>query len=214
MTVLDPFYLLVDDVKWIRRLAPLGLKLVQLRIKTSDEEAIRKQVLEAQKLCRQYAVQLILNDYWQIAIATGCDFVHLGQEDLDTADIQAIRAAGLKLGVSTHDDQELQRVISLRPDYIALGPIYATRSKTLRFSPQGIEPIRSWKQQLGRIPLVAIGGLTLDHAREVLSAGADSLAVISDVCLNADPQERLRQWLAATRPQRAALSAALSGEIE
>jgi len=206
VTTLDPFYLLVDDVQWIRRLAPLGLKLVQLRIKTADGDEIRRQVLEAQKLCRQHAVQLILNDYWQIAIETGCDFVHLGQEDLDTADIQAIRAAGLKLGISTHDHQELHRVISLQPDYVAFGPIFATRSKTLHFPPQGLDPIRSWKQQLGRIPLVAIGGLALEHAREVLEAGADSLAVISDVSLNADPQARLRQWLTATRPERAALS--------
>jgi len=201
---LDPFYLIVDDVEWIRRLAPAGLKLVQLRIKNSAAEKIRQQTHEALQLCRQHGVQLILNDHWQLAIELGCDFVHLGQEDLDSADLGAIRGAGLKLGISTHDARELHRVLSLQPDYVALGPIFPTRSKSLRFAPQGLDNISVWKQQLrddfGNIPLVAIGGLSLEHAREALSAGADSLAVISDVSLHPDPEARVRQWLEVTRP--------------
>ncbi len=201
---LDPFYLIVDDVEWIRRLAPVGLKLVQLRIKNTETDRLRRQVREALKLCRKHGVQLILNDHWQLAIELGCDFVHLGQEDLDGADLEAIRGAGLKLGISTHDAGELYRVLGLAPDYVALGPIFATRSKTLRFAPQGLEPLGVWKQQLrenfGDIPLVAIGGLTPEHARAVLDAGADSLAVISDVSSDPDPETRVRYWLEITRP--------------
>ena len=201
---LDPFYLIVDDAAWIRRLAPVGLKLVQLRIKNAGADKVRQQVREALQICRQYEVQLILNDHWRIAIELGCDFVHLGQEDLDTADLAAIRDAGLELGVSTHDIQELHRVLSIQPNYVALGPIFPTRSKKLRFAAQGLDTLRIWKQQLrenfGDIPLVAIGGLSLEHARDVLSAGADALAVISDVSLHEDPQARVRQWLELTRP--------------
>jgi len=199
MIKLDPFYLIVADAGWIRRLAPLGLKLVQLRIKQASDGEIRRQVRQAQQLCTHYGVQLIINDYWEIAIECGCDFVHLGQEDLDGADLKAIHNAGLRLGVSTHDHRELHRVISLAPDYVALGPIFPTRSKTLNFAAQGLEPIPVWKQQLGRIPLVAIGGLSLERAREVLEAGADALAVISDVSGHPDPEQRVREWLAATR---------------
>ncbi len=200
MISLDPFYLIVDDVAWIRRLAPAGLKMVQLRIKNAGVDEVRRQVHEAQQLCRQHRIQLILNDYWQTAIDMGCDFVHLGQEDLDTADLESLRQAGMKLGVSTHDPRELDRVLALRPDYVALGPIFPTRSKTLRFAPQGLETIGVWKQQLGTTPLVAIGGLSLEAAADVLAAGADCLAVISDVSMHPDPQARVRQWLSATRP--------------
>jgi len=199
MMRLDPFYLLVDDSSWIRRLAPLGLKLVQLRIKKTDDEHLRVQIAEAQQLCERYGLQLIINDYWKLAIELGCDFVHLGQEDLDAADVETIRQAGLRLGVSTHNADELHRVVGLNPDYVALGPIFPTRSKEVHFAAQGLDPIRSWKAQLNGIPLVAIGGLSLEHAAQVLKAGADSIAVISDVCQHPDPERRCRQWLEATR---------------
>ncbi len=204
MMHLDPFYLLVDDSSWIRRLAPLGLKLVQLRIKNADDEHLRVQIAEAQQFCEGLGVQLIINDYWKLAIELGCDFVHLGQEDLDAASVETIREAGLKLGVSTHDAQELQRVVGLSPDYVALGPIFPTRSKVVNFAAQGLDPIRSWKAQLNGIPLVAIGGLSLEHAAQVLEAGADSIAVISDVCQHPDPEGRCQQWLEATRPSNIA----------
>jgi len=199
MTRLDPFYLIVDDAGWIRRLAPVGLKLVQLRIKDRGTTEIRRQVHAAQRLCKLHGVQLIINDYWQIAIETGCNFVHLGQGDLNGADLGAIRGAGLRLGVSTHDARELHRALGVRPDYVALGPIFPTSSKPMPFAPQGLEPIHAWKRRLGEIPLVAIGGLSVERAREALDAGADSLALISDVSLDPDPEARARQWLAVTR---------------
>ena len=104
---LDPFYLIVDHVDWLQRLLPCGVKLVQLRVKDASEAIVSAQVLEAKKLCANYGAQLVVNDYWRLAIDLGCDFIHLGQEDLLAADLPAIRAAGMKLGVSTHDETEL-----------------------------------------------------------------------------------------------------------
>ena len=196
--MLDRFYLIVDDVAWIERLLPHGLRLVQLRIKERPEDEIRRQIGLAKSLCATAGAQLIVNDYWQLAIEAGCDFVHLGQEDLDTADITAIRRAGLRLGISTHDDIELDRALLLMPDYIALGPIFPTRLKKMKWEQQGVARVSEWKHRIGRIPLVAIGGLTPDRAAEVLAAGADSAAVVTDILLHADPIDRMRQWITAT----------------
>ncbi len=105
---LDPFYLIVDSADWIVRLVPEGVKLVQLLVKYRSEADLRQEIRSARAICAEYRCQLIVNDYWQLAIEEGCDFVHLGQEDLETADLAAIRAAGVKLGFSTHDEAELQ----------------------------------------------------------------------------------------------------------
>ena len=198
-TMLDRFYLIVDDVSWIARLVPLGVKLVQLRIKDRDEDYIRGQIRDALKICIAYQAQLIVNDYWKLAIAEGCDFIHLGQEDIDTADLAAIRRAGLKIGFSTHDFDELARVLPLKPNYVALGPIYPTKLKAMRFAPQGLERIGVWKKLIGNIPLVAIGGLTVERIAGAFHAGADILSVVTDVTLNADPEGRVVEWLSATQ---------------
>ncbi|WP_119461114.1 thiamine phosphate synthase [Rhodospirillaceae bacterium SYSU D60014] len=197
--MLDPFYPIVDDVIWLRRLLPLGVRLVQLRIKEKPEAEIRRQVREAKALCARHGAQLIVNDAWRIAIEESCDFVHLGQSDLDSADLPAIRRAGLRLGISTHSHSELDRALSLAPDYIALGPIYPTILKQMPWAPQGLDRIGEWKRLIGDRPLVAIGGLTVERAAPVLAAGADSLAVVTDVLRNADPESRTRDWIAATR---------------
>lgn len=195
---LDRFYLIVDDVSWIMRMVPLGVKLVQLRIKDKSEQVVRSQLNEARAICSTHGAQLVINDYWQIAIEDGHDFVHLGQEDLDTADLRAMARAGIRLGVSTHDPNELQRVLTLNPDYIALGPIYPTRLKSMRFAPQGLAKIYEWKKQIGDIPLVAIGGLDIERGKLAFHSGADLVAVVTDVTLNADPEARVREWLKTT----------------
>jgi len=202
--MLDRFYLIVDDVAWIERLLPHGLRLVQLRIKEQPDDEIRRQINLAKSLCADAGAQLIVNDYWRLAIEAGCDFVHLGQEDLDTADIAAIRRAGLRLGISTHDEAELDRALLLMPDYIALGPIFPTRLKKMKWDQQGVERVSEWRRRIGRIKLVAIGGLTPERAIEVLAAGADSAAVVTDILLHPDPVGRLQQWIAATRQNDAA----------
>ena len=197
--MLDPFYLIVDDASWIARLVPLGVRLVQLRVKNRPEEEVRRQVREARAICARHRAQLVVNDYWRIAIEEGCDFVHLGQEDLADADLAAIRRAGLRLGISTHDPAELDRALAADPDYVALGPIYPTRLKAMPWAPQGLERIAQWKDRVRDLPLVAIGGLSVERAPEALAAGADSLAVVTDVTLDPDPEARVRQWINVTR---------------
>ncbi len=197
---LDPFYPIVDSSAWVERLVPLGVKLLQLRIKdVEDENRLRQEISAAKTACEKHGCQLIINDHWRLAIDEACNFVHLGQEDLDSADLTAIRRAGMRLGVSTHDGEELETALSVDPDYIALGPVFPTSSKSLKWAPQGVEKVSGWKRHVGNLPLIAIGGITLEKAREVLRSGADSIAVISDVTRNRDPEQRTRDWIVATR---------------
>jgi thiamine-phosphate pyrophosphorylase len=200
---LDPFYLIVDDARWLERLLPLGAKLVQLRIKDRPENEVRSQIRAARELSTKFGAQLVINDFWLLALEEGCDFVHLGQGDLDGADIAALRAKGVRLGVSTHDEAELDRALSLSPDYVALGPVYPTLLKKMSFAPQGLERLGDWKRRIGDIPLVAIGGLTPERARLVLRAGADSACVVTDILRNPEPEGRAREWIAATANWRA-----------
>ena len=197
---LDPFYLIVDSVDWLCRLLPCGVRLVQLRIKDASEVETRRQIGAAREFCAQAGARLIVNDYWRLAIDLGCDFIHLGQEDLAGADLPAIRRAGIKFGLSTHDEAELETALAQEPDYVALGPIYPTLLKKMPWAPQGLEKIGLWRKRIGALPLVAIGGLTPERGVEALRAGADSVAVVTDITLNAEPEARARQWVAATRP--------------
>ncbi|HWL66869.1 MAG TPA: thiamine phosphate synthase [Geminicoccus sp.] len=197
--MLDPFYLIVDHPRWLERLLPVGVRLVQLRMKDLPQAELRALVRQGRDLAQAHGAQLIVNDYWRLALEEGCDFVHLGQEDLAEADLAAIRAAGLKLGISTHDDAELDRALATEPDYVALGPIFPTILKQMRWAPQGLERIGAWKRRIGQVPLVAIGGLTPERGTAALAAGADSVAVVTDVLLNADPEARCREWLDVTR---------------
>lgn len=199
---LDPFYLIVDSSSWISRLVPLGVKLVQLRIKDATEVALRREIAVSKELCAKHGCQLIVNDYWQLAIDEGCDFVHLGQEDLADADVAAIRKAGLKLGVSTHDGEELDTALGVNPDYVALGPVYPTILKKMKWAPQGVERVADWKRRVGDLPLVAIGGLNPERLPGVFENGADIAAVVTDITLNADPEARTREWLDVTERWR------------
>lgn len=199
---LDPFYPIFDHTDWLHRLLPMGIKLVQLRIKDTAEAELRTQIAEARDLCAAQGAQLIVNDYWQIAIDLGCDFIHLGQEDLDGADLPAIRRAGIRLGVSTHDPAELDRGLSVDPDYIALGPVYPTILKQMKWDPQGLDRVAEWKRLVGDIPLCAIGGMTAERAPGALEAGADIVSVVTDITLNTDPEARVKDWIAATDAAR------------
>lgn len=196
---LDRFYPIFDSADWLARMLPLGLRLAQLRIKARPEPDLRAEIRRARHLCRQAGAQLVVNDHWQLAIEEGCDFVHLGQEDLDCADLPAIRRAGLRLGVSTHDEGELDRALAVRPDYVALGPIYPTTLKVMAWPPQGIDRLGDWKRRIGELPLVAIGGFTVARAAGAFAAGADLVSVVTDITLNVDPEARLRQWVEVTR---------------
>lgn len=194
---LSSFYPIFDSADWIERLVPLGIKLVQLRIKDLPEDDIAQHIRRAQAVCRQHNCTLIINDYWQLAMSMGCDWVHLGQEDLDTADIDAIRAAGLRLGISTHDHPELKRALALSPDYVALGPVYPTILKKMKWHEQGLDRVTEWKALVGDVPLVAIGGMSVERAALAFSAGADIVAAVTDITLHTDPELRVKQWLEA-----------------
>jgi thiamine-phosphate pyrophosphorylase len=190
-------YPIVDSAEWVRRLLPAGVRLVQLRIKDRPEQQIREEIHAAQALCRRSGAQLIVNDHWRIALEEGCDYVHLGQSDLDTADVTALRRGHVRIGVSTHDHAELERALAVAPDYVALGPIYPTRLKVMPWAPQGLARIGEWKRRVGEIPLVAIGGLTAERLQGVFEAGADVAAVVTDIVRDPDPEARARRWLEA-----------------
>ena len=197
---LDPFYPIVDSAGWVARLTGVGARLLQLRIKDKDDAWVARETRQALETCAKTGAVLVVNDFWRVAISEGASWVHLGQGDLDHADIGAIRKAGLRLGVSTHDDAELTRALRLDPDYVALGPIYPTILKAMAFPPQGLQRIGEWKRRIGAIPLAAIGGLNVERAKLCLAAGADIVAVVTDITLNADPEARAREWIAATQP--------------
>lgn len=189
-------YPIVESAAWVRRLTGLGVRLVQLRVKGEPQERVLAEISVARACCVAAGAQLIVNDYWQLALAAGCDFVHLGQGDLATADVAALRRAGVRLGVSTHDESELECALAHAPDYVALGPIYPTLLKVMPWAPQGLARIGEWKRRIGELPLVAIGGLTLERLPGVFAAGADVAAVVTDIVRAAQPEARTRQWLA------------------
>ncbi|MGJ5047829.1 thiamine phosphate synthase [Bradyrhizobium oligotrophicum] len=195
----DRFYPVVDSLAWVERLTKLGVGTVQLRAKDLNDGEALQIVTDALAITRGTATKLIVNDYWRAAVVAGAQHVHLGQEDLAEADVVAIKQAGLTLGLSTHDDAELETALAAEPDYVALGPIFPTTLKAMRFAPQGVAKIGEWKKRVGTIPLVAIGGIKLEQAAEIFAAGADSIAVVSDVTQNPDPDARVRAWLDATR---------------
>jgi thiamine-phosphate pyrophosphorylase len=188
-------YPIVDSAAWVRRLTALGVRLVQLRIKEQSEATLLGEIRAAHGCCAAAGAQLIVNDYWRLALEAGCDFVHLGQGDLDNADVAALRRAGVRLGISTHDEHELERALALDADYVALGPIYPTLLKMMPWRPQGLARISEWKRRVGARPLVAIGGLTLERLPGVFAAGADVAAVVTDIVRAAHPEARAREWL-------------------
>lgn len=199
---LDPFYPIVPDSRWLARLVPLGVRTIQLRLKDAPDAEIRRQIADGLALCRAHGCQFIVNDYWRQAIDLGADAIHLGQEDLATADLAAIKAAGARLGLSSHDTAELDIALAAEPDYIALGPIYETKLKAMKWAPQGLDRVTLWKARIGSIPLVAIGGITPERAPGVRAAGADSIAVITDFFTAADPEARVAAWVQWSADQK------------
>jgi thiamine-phosphate pyrophosphorylase len=204
LALLDRFYPIVPDSAWLARIAPLGIRTVQLRVKDQPDHVVREEIKTSLDIARRYGIQLIVNDYWQQAIELGAGFVHLGQEDLAAANVAAIKSAGLNLGVSTHDKAELAAALAVQPDYVALGPVYETKLKAMRWALQGLDRVTAWKAAIGEITLVAIGGITPERAAAVVAAGADSVAVITDFLTHPSPDDRVREWVTwasgATQP--------------
>lgn len=198
MTKFPSFYPVMPDAEWVARLAPLGIEVIQLRLKDAAPDEIERQIKASMAVCAKYDVQLIVNDYWEAALRLGADYVHLGQEDLAAADVSAIKAAGMRFGVSTHDEAELETALAVSPDYVALGPIYETLLKKMKWAPQGLETVQEWRKKTD-LPLIGIGGITPQLAGMVLEAGADSVAVVTDIITSPLPEARVREWLSETR---------------
>ena len=179
-------YPVVDSVQWIERLLDAGVRTLQLRIKDRHDEEVEADVVAAIALGRRYNARLFINDYWRLAIKHQAYGVHLGQEDLQATDLNAIRAAGLRLGVSTHDDMEIDVALAARPSYIALGHVFPTQTKQMPSAPQGLEQLARHVERLADYPTVAIGGISLARAPAVIATGVGSIAVVSAITQAAD----------------------------
>ena len=189
------FYPVVHDAAWVQRLLDWGVRTVQLRFKAAGHTAaeIECEVFAAVEAGKQVpGAQVFINDHWQLALAVGAYGVHLGQEDLDIADIDALRRAGLRLGLSTHTPAELVRAKAVQPSYLAIGPIYPTTLKVMPYAPVGLAQLKDWVALAAPYPVVAIGGISLERLPGVLAClngGNDGVAVVSAVTLAADPQQ-------------------------
>ena len=199
------FYPVVPTADWVQRLLGWGVRTVQLRIKAADhslaEIALQvRAVVEAGRAVP--GAQVFVNDHWQFALAAGAYGVHLGQEDLNTADIEALRRAGTRLGLSTHTPAELARAHAVQPSYLAIGPVYATTLKVMPYDPVGLERLKLWAPQAAPYPVVAIGGISLERLPGVwacLGGENDGVAVVSAVTLATDPQRAALQGLKLTK---------------
>lgn len=188
-------YPVVDNSQWVKKLIAEGVTTLQLRMKSLSQQQRHDEIKKALSYC-DASVAFFVNDYWQQAIELGAYGVHLGQEDLDDASLAEIADAGLRLGVSTHAYWELARALAINPSYIALGPIYETTSKAMPFSPQGLERLKKWTALLdGHYPLVAIGGIDIERAKQVKATGVGSAAMISAITKATDYQHATQSLL-------------------
>lgn len=188
-------YPVVDSVAWIERLLNVGVKTLQLRIKDKQDDEVEADITAAIALGHRHQARLFINDYWRLAIKHQAYGVHLGQEDLETTDLNAIRHAGLRLGVSTHDDMEIEVALAARPSYIALGHVFPTQTKQMPSAPQGVDQLARHIARLADYPTVAIGGISLARAPAVLATGVGSIAVVSAITQADDWQAATAQLL-------------------
>lgn len=187
-------YPIVDSSFWVEKLLSQGIKCIQLRIKQADQHYLEKQIQQSVALAKHYQAKLFINDYWQLAIRFSAAGVHLGQEDLHNADIDAIYQSGLYLGVSTHCYYEVARAHTLSPSYMACGPIYFTHSKPMAFEAQGIKQLKRWRRTLS-YPLVAIGGINLERLSDIVESQVDGISVISAITQANDPTAAINEFL-------------------
>lgn len=201
-------YAVMGDADWSIRCMQLGVKLVQLRIKHGTAQEIDAQIIRCAQAAHELGALLIINDHWQAALRhvqrlPGIYGVHLGQDDaaaLSEAALDELQASGLRLGVSSQTPWQLARALRLRPSYIACGPVHATTTKAIARPPVGLTGVRRWAQVLHgslpeadapALPLVAIGGMNAERARDAAAAGADSVAVVSHITQAADPRQAI-----------------------
>ncbi len=192
-------YAVLPDAAWVYRMAHAGVPTVQLRFKSEDPEAIQREVTSAVAAVQGTPALLFINDHWQAAIQAGAYGVHLGQEDLDllqAVDLDAIRIAGLRLGVSTHGYAEMVRADRVSPSYIALGAVFPTTLKKMATAPQGTARLAAYGRLLRDYPLVAIGGIDTERLPRVLASGVGSIAVVRALTAAAHPEQAAADWRA------------------
>lgn len=190
------FYAVVPTADWVIRMINAGANTVQLRCKDLSGKALYNEIRRCVEAVQGTQTQLFINDHWQAAIDCGAYGVHLGQEDLDSADLNAIHNAGLRLGISTHSDAELARALSLNPSYVACGAIFPTTTKQMPTAPQGLERLRHYVKMAGTTPTVAIGGIDLSNAQAVLDCGVSSLAVVRAITEADNPEQVVKDFQA------------------
>ncbi|OZA40891.1 MAG: thiamine phosphate synthase [Polynucleobacter sp. 17-46-58] len=180
-------YGVMPDADWVKRMVDAQIPTVQLRFKSEDKKRIRKQIAQSVEAVKGTKTLLFINDYWQEAIEAGAYGIHLGQEDLDTADFDVIRNAGLRLGISTHGYAEMVRADRLCPSYIAMGAVFPTNLKVMPTVPQGLGRLYKYTQLMSHYPLVAIGGIDAGSIHAVAQSGVGSIAVVRAITGEPDP---------------------------
>ena len=189
-------YAVVDSAAWVRRVLAAGIRTVQLRIKNPQAPTLEAQIRESIAVANATpGAQLFINDHWALALRLGAYGVHLGQEDLDTVDLYALRQSGVRLGLSTHSYWEVCRAWALRPSYIACGPVFATQSKDMPWIPQGLDNLHYWASVLP-VPVVGIAGIDARNIAEVAARGVAGAAVITAITRAPNPQDACRQLMA------------------
>ena len=185
-------YPVVDRTYKLTALYKVGITTAQLRVKDMAGEALENEIKEAIHISSEYNTRLFINDFWELAIKHKAYGVHLGQEDIQEANVKAIYTAGLRLGISTHSTAEIDIALNFEPSYIAIGPIYETTSKEMVYNPVGLEDLKRWAKGVD-YPIVAIAGINLGNIEEVLKTGAaNGVAMISGVLEDDGEVSRLK----------------------
>ncbi len=186
-------YAVLPDAQWVARMAQAGVPTLQLRFKSDDPEAVKREVRAAVKAVQGTQSLLFINDHWQIAMDEGAYGVHLGQEDMEIAPIETLRASGLRLGLSTHGYVEMLRAEAHGPSYLALGAVFPTTLKRMQTAPQGTGRLAAYAKLLAGRSLVAIGGIDLDRVPLVMKCGVGSIAVVRAITGASDPEKSAAQ---------------------
>jgi len=195
------FYPVVPNADWVQRALAAGARTVQLRFKRQTETDLNpaQQVRAAVQAGRAVAgAQVFINDYWELALAEGAYGVHLGQEDwagLSPAQREALRASGMRLGLSTHTPDELALAKAANPSYLAIGPVYPTSLKVMPYAPVGLVQLAQWVQAAAPFPVVAIGGISLERVADVMGCRVDGVAVVSAVTQAVDSGTAIKNGL-------------------
>jgi hydroxymethylpyrimidine kinase/phosphomethylpyrimidine kinase/thiamine-phosphate diphosphorylase len=187
-------YPVVDSISWLERLLKKGVSIIQYREKKLSGDDLESAIKQAIALGKQYNARLFINDHWQLAIKYNAYGVHLGQEDIQTADLNAIKSANLRLGISTHGHYELLKVQQYKPSYLAIGAIFPTKTKDMTGQIQGVHTLKQLVDLTPHIPTVAIGGITLEKAPSVLNTNVDSIAVVTAITEASNPEYAVDQF--------------------